>query len=546
MAGIFSLMLIAINLAATREDTKRILVIAFIAIATIEFIIQLYQLLITASPRPSGTFFNPNFLAQFYSVTILLSVGDLFSLSRRRNEKIMSIIAIVFCSAGMIMTASRGGFLSLIAGASFLLFLRNKKILFIPLFMVILFLVVPNPVRERFLVSADIYRFSRIDIWISTVLIFLSNPLGIGAGNFQYYYHSRNFPVYEGFVHYARRATTSHNEVLQVMVDQGIIGIVTFLFFVLCIWIIFIKLYRKKRNNTAVAPFLAALVSIGFHSFFDSVFHATALSTAAALITGVLLWDSRELERGWINNSRILSALKQLILILLVVLSVKTFVGDLYYKKGLNFLKEDKYTEAEKYLEISEKLEPDRPSLSESQAALQYRRFMKQNEIGALEKAVSELDEAVEKNPMNFNYYVRRANLNKILIRAGIPEIDPLSLSTSIWDDYVAAMEINPYSVATLKYMADFLIERGNIDAAVSILRKAITIEPGFNRARVMLGDLYADDDGRLALWMYRLALNNFIKHEKREMTSYERAIIMIDREKVEVRIRALEQVMSK
>lgn len=446
----------------------------------------------------------------------------------------------------MVITASRGGFLSLFAGAFFLLFLRDKRALLLPVIVALVLFLVPNPLKERMVGSADIYSFSRIDIWLSSLLIFLSSPFGIGAGNFQYHYYSRNFPVYEGVVHFGRRATTSHNEFLQVMVDQGVIGIVLFLFFIICFWIIFIKLYRREKNDTLLASFLASLVSIGVHSFFDSVFHAIPISMVAAAIAGAVLWDSRELESGWIRIQWGLRALILLVVMLLVALTARTFAGHLYHDKGSRALKENRYTESEKYLEISEKLDPGRPSLSELQAALEYRKFVSQKSIGSLKEAIARLDKAVGKNPMNFNYYVKRANLKRILMKSESPEGGPIIHPSEIWEDFVMAMEINPYSVSTLKRMADFLVASGKRDEAVSILRKAITIEPGFNRAWVMLGDMYADTDTRLALWMYRKALAHFKEFEKREMTPYERDIIMIDREKVEDRIRAHEQVKTK
>lgn len=71
-----------------------------------------------------------------------------------------------------------------------LAFLKDRRVIWLLLLVVILLVLIPNPVRDGFLraITADPYITMRPGIWGSAVSMTLDNPLvGSGPDNFRYW-----------------------------------------------------------------------------------------------------------------------------------------------------------------------------------------------------------------------------------------------------------------------------------------------------------------------------------------------------------------------
>jgi hypothetical protein len=160
-------------------------------------------------PRPTGTFFNPNFLAGYVAAIWALALG-IFShfritggnpLRGRRSAGVQLACAVLLASLFlvMILTGSRGGMLALAAGSTVVLGIRfgRKGIALFVAGLVLVTLVIPNPLRERIRVEheADPVGYARWQMWQSSARAMIEHPLGVGVGLYQYIYPRYAFPL---------------------------------------------------------------------------------------------------------------------------------------------------------------------------------------------------------------------------------------------------------------------------------------------------------------------------------------------------------------
>lgn len=233
--------------------------------------------------RPESVLSNPDFLALYLVLFIFLALGLFFSQKNKiKNTPYLihytlyfyPIIAFVNLLA-LVFTLSRAGILAFLAGLFFLLIififslknLRTKIILFIFL---ILFLITPillilnrdliiSQLENYQSINLLIQRFTHIDNSIKARLAtwqigfeaFKSKPiLGWGYNNFKLAY-SKYFDseIYQKFnlqTHKFNWFDKSHNYYLDLLVEAGIVGFLSFFFILVAI---FIYLYRLIYNT---------------------------------------------------------------------------------------------------------------------------------------------------------------------------------------------------------------------------------------------------------------------------------------------------------
>ena len=162
-----------------------------------------YQWGVQGLSRPSGTFYNPNFLACFLAAGAVLSLGwAIFppreSRGRTGGAIFMGLAAATFMAGALILSGSRGGVLALAAGLVVLLGARSLLLSFLGLAGGLLGLVlIPNPLVERFieLGRLDVYAYSRFAIWKSALTMMADHPgFGVGLGQFKYFSPVTPFP----------------------------------------------------------------------------------------------------------------------------------------------------------------------------------------------------------------------------------------------------------------------------------------------------------------------------------------------------------------
>jgi len=173
------------------------------------------------------TYLGPNELGAFYSYYTMFLLGFLLY-EKYKLKKIIFSGIIVFNTYCILFLFSRGAYMASLIGLLFLGVVRSRKLLFIPLVLLIAWnTVLPTSVLERIEMTKtdrgiDPSILGRIQMWNQAMEIVSSNPLtGIGFGS----------TVYMGFKSFSGEKERSdiHNGYFEILMESGIIGLLLFL-----------------------------------------------------------------------------------------------------------------------------------------------------------------------------------------------------------------------------------------------------------------------------------------------------------------------------
>jgi O-antigen ligase len=277
---------------------------AFAFFAMIQYVMspdKIYGIYEPHFARPFGSFVNPNNFAAFMEMTIALPLGLFFAGAVERDKKLLYITGIVLMGIALVMSGSRGGFISLVAEIVFLVLLTaktegtGKLALRIGATAALVVCIIAG----TFLLGSEkssLTRFaegatrtdqmtSRTHLWGVTLGLIGRNPIfGNGLNAFGVAY--TGLDTYSGL----ERAEQAHNDYLQTLSDGGIIGGIIGLGFLLLLFRGGVKNTgggNTFRRGVAIGA-LAACFAVLVHSLFDFVLHTTAIAmmflTMAALI----------------------------------------------------------------------------------------------------------------------------------------------------------------------------------------------------------------------------------------------------------------------
>ena len=186
--------------------------------------------------RPTGTFFNPNFLAGYLTVTwtILLSVAIYGSRQVSARSRLWTSPVLWWFGLGtalgglffaVLLTQSRGGIIVFLVGTVFVLMARYgwKLAGSCALLLVLAGILIPTPIRERILIEhqQNPVSYARWQMWQAAISQMVDHPLGIGLGLYQYTYPLYAFPVDGEISRFGKVAQTPHNDYLQMGVEMG-------------------------------------------------------------------------------------------------------------------------------------------------------------------------------------------------------------------------------------------------------------------------------------------------------------------------------------
>ena len=276
--------LLYLRLRAVPRDAEEVFTVAakfLLAAAALELGLVLYQRFALGSPRPEGTLQNPNFLAEFLlyggiAVFFAVSGAREGAFTRWRYPAMLGVFA-----AAVVLTRSRGAAVVAVAAWGYLLSRRHGvwKALALIAVLLLAFLAVPNPLTDRFRGTGDPFAYDRIVMWKAAWRIFLDHPLGVGVGNFKYYWHLARDPVEGGIVRYLKDTWTPHSEFLSILSELGIPGGAAFLGLGVAGWVGL----RRIRNDDAVpAGALMILFASFLHSFIEFNYHVLGLLLLSA------------------------------------------------------------------------------------------------------------------------------------------------------------------------------------------------------------------------------------------------------------------------
>ncbi len=283
-----------VNTPERRKQTATVIVLLSVMIALIG-IGQTYGKLIW--PRGAfGPFINRNHFAGFLEMAAGLIGARIVSRTLQRERLVLYVCYLIIVCSALVLSASRGGYLSLVAVILFLalmsLSLRNKKteaapsgralqlrlvgamILLVVMSFGTMFLTSSDELMQRFgQVQNDLGggeladdRFDRRDLWQTTLPLIKDHPLlGVGFGAYQFAY-----PRYDqssGLL----RVEQAHNDYLQLLADTGVLGGLAMLAFIILLFARGVAaLQTRDLLQRAISlGALAGCFGIAVHSFVE-------------------------------------------------------------------------------------------------------------------------------------------------------------------------------------------------------------------------------------------------------------------------------------
>lgn len=247
-----------------------------------------------------GPFVNRNHFAGFLEMGVGPAAALIIGRGVRRERlAIYACMVLVLC-AGLVLSASRGGVLALVAEAVFLALVgwpsraangeRRVGALVRAGATVVLF--VGMVIGALFLVRSDVLlqntsqlqlesqgempaneRVTRSNIWRATLQMIKDHPvIGVGLGAFQFAYTRYDPSSGE------QRVEQSHNDYLQILADAGLVGGLIALSFVILLFArgLTAAQTQDRRRRAIVIGALAGCFAIAVHSFIDFNLQITA------------------------------------------------------------------------------------------------------------------------------------------------------------------------------------------------------------------------------------------------------------------------------
>jgi len=302
-----NLLLLPIAYTAVRQRRDLKLVLAAIVlgaiIAAVFGIIQPPSSSID-STRATGTVGDPNELAAALLVGLALGAGFAVARGSSLALRLVGLLAIPLCAAGIFLSVSRGGLIALsatlvagtvaagrwrVAVTALLVALAAGGVLYFTQ-------LAPLPARERVLTSNG--GAGRSELWKVGLRIVRAHPVGgVGVGNSEH--AAANYVLQPGVIHRSSLIFTSepfpvHNTYLQVLAEMGVPGLLLFIaVIVVCLGCALraARLAVQHRDVTmealARAVFLA-LIGMLVADFFISVQYSKLLWTLLALCPAIL------------------------------------------------------------------------------------------------------------------------------------------------------------------------------------------------------------------------------------------------------------------
>lgn len=226
------------------------------------------------SMRIYSTLENPNVLGEYLVLVIPVCVSLMWITDKFWSKLFYAGIALIMMIV-LILTFSRGCWIALVAAAAiYVTFVCGKLWGLLLLALPVLPFIIPETVLQRLTSIGDMGDSStsyRVFIWMGTLLMMKDFWLfGIGMGEEAFN------SVYPFYAYSAVVAPHSHNLFLQVWVETGLGGIITFLM-ILFMWFKQICFGHNKTQDKKIKTILVALAAgvCGFmvQGMFDNCFY---------------------------------------------------------------------------------------------------------------------------------------------------------------------------------------------------------------------------------------------------------------------------------
>ena len=496
-------------------DHVRKLVVVILGMGFFEALVGSYQFLWGGYPRAKGTFFNPNFFALYEMAVFTLAFGLLcygpWEKARRWERSVLWVVSGAIGLA-FIMAQSRGALLAFVVAVGFVGLCRFGKIFLGALVLCLLVGgVVPNPLQQRILSvgTEDPYAYSRQDIWKNSLQRLVDHPIGVGLGLYKYTSFQYRFPTQGGVSRFWKRAESAHNDLLQMAVELGVVGVMIFLAGVGI-------LGREIRETLVgrlepwqqgiVTGLTGGMLGILVHAAVDAVFHEPAIVLLLVLSAGLILVVKRLNAPAHAavltvpfpyHPARVL--LIGVLAVVLGVLSIRPAAAWFAFEKGGQELAAARIDRALAWYEWAARIDSGMSVYHDALASTHVDRYRQSGEVRWLDEAVNELRAGLKLNPLDARLANRLGLLFLLLAQQSDAGEGRKTFLEQAAVYYELAIQLDPYSPFNYLKLGQLRQGQDRDEEALALFGRATEYEPNFLPARVHRAELLVKA-GRKAL----------------------------------------------
>lgn len=490
------------------RSSLRILVLGIVVMGSLEALLGIVQYGWMGETRAKGTFFNPNFFAMYEAVTVVLTLSLLISMKWADHgwrEKCLLGIALSVSLPAFVMAQSRGAFFAFLVALLFLGLCRSWKLaVVLPLVVGLGVIALPNPIKERALAVSDQdpYAYTRFEIWKSSLDRIADHPFGTGAGTYKYLSFKYRFPIEGEIVRYEKRAESAHNEYLQMAVEMGVGGLALFLVGI-GIWGWDVKGALQSGLSSwdrgAVVGLSGGALAILVHAAVDSVFHEPALVLLLVLCGSLVLVLKRLNSPNRIPTWNIpfpYHPARLALVVLLgaasVFLTIQPAAAWFAYQQGNAASQSGQRERAWEWYRRATFIDPGTTAYRDAVARMNVSQFYAAGDPQWLLYAVEEIEICQELSSLDGRIPSRLGMLYLLLAERTLSNEQRSGLIARAVKSYEGAIKADPFSPFNYLELGKIMWGQGRYREAQVLLEKAVTHEPNFLPARLLLAKLAA------------------------------------------------------
>lgn len=491
--------------------------------------------------RPAGSFANPNFLAGylFFGAAASIHFAVRSGSVHRTAWNFLCFALVALFGYGIYLTRSRA---MLPVAGGVLLFLvfsvRKGKILWLAGAGGGAALLL-GAVGSRFSTAVDPYALGRLYIWKAAWKTVLAHPLGVGLGGFKFFWYRYRDPIENAVFRYGRTADTAHSQFFGILSELGFPG--TLLVLAAAGAILYL-LWRESRREDRILALCAIPLGGMIHAFFDVTLNVYAIALPVAACTALLAGRNRPTVGEGVRISPVHRGGGFLILVLCVLYSTATYLGQANYQGGKEFLKGGKTNAAQRDFSLARRIDPLCSAYPDAVSSVHYRWYLQTRRLEYLAAAVNAEQEAHNASPED-PYHLSQSGFLLGELSYAAPN-EGLRL---LYREYALAalrdsLGKDPYNMTTLLRIADIHRKWGNMRDARATLERIVAIEPNAARAYFLLAELESGDAPRTAAEHYRKSMDLSRRFAGMPLKNWEKEMSRVDGEEAARRMESLEK----
>jgi O-antigen ligase/Flp pilus assembly protein TadD len=505
-----------------RWEHIRTLAIVIVLMGICEAGWAIFQGMVWNVARPSGTFFNPNFLAGYLTVSWAILLSCVLHKYRRWSSFPLPLKPPVLWWLGfgsalcgilgaMLLTQSRGGMIALFVATAFIVTARYgwKLAGICGVLFVLIGFFVPTSIRERVLVEhyQNPVAYARWQMWQGAVRQMIDHPSGIGLGLYQYTYPRYALPVEGQIARYGAIAQTPHNDYLQMGVEMGPGAILVFGIGMVMVGRQLMSALRgrvRRWQRGLMVGLGGGGMALLVHAALDSSLRESAIAILLLLCAGLIVSIERLGRNGPgpfhtipIRSQAVWGIGAASLLLLVVVEVVRLGLAWRTFESASRHAMAGETVAAIQELNDAIALDSDKSLYHHGLGSIYARSFATTGETQAFRNAQIEFKKAIELNPLDSRLlgllgelYVSAAQVSG---KSAISTEQRRGWLVNGVQAYEQAIQLAPFSAMYRYEQARLHWLLGERHEAERRAKEAESLEPNFLPARALLVRLWAN-----------------------------------------------------